>query len=307
MLRRTRHAPESRHARRLSCSAAALAAMAMSCCAAEAVAGELIEQTIRIPVRMDWTPTPQKSVPLFVTLTYQAGTRHRPFVLLLHGRPTTPEAFARMGILSYPANARWLVEQGFAVLTPTRIGYGQTGGPDVEFAGNCDAKDYRRPLLAMHSEVRQLLGFARHWPAVDVRHGLVLGESFGALGALALGNGSQPGVLGVVNVAGGDGGDFTQPDHPCASDAVSRAFGGLGASARLPSLWLYSRNDHLWGNLLPRQWFASYQQAGGQGRFVELEDVPGNGHFMFNRRPLTWHAPLLEFARSVGVGGRVTR
>ncbi len=273
--------------------------MAMSCCAAEAVAGELIEQTIRIPVRMDWTPTPQKSVPLFVTLTYQAGTRHRPFVLLLHGRPTTPEAFARMGILSYPANARWLVEQGFAVLTPTRIGYGQTGGPDVEFAGNCDAKDFGPALQAMRSEARQILRHTARLTPFDVHHGIVLGESFGALGALALADGTQAGVLGAINVAGGDGGDFGHPDHPCATTAVSHLFRQLGQQAQRPALWMYSSNDHLWGKTLPAEWFAAWRQGGGQGRFARLEDVPGNGHFLFNRRPLAWHAPFLQFAQSL--------
>ncbi len=267
----------------------------------------LVERSVEVPIRLTWTAHPETWHRMTVAITYDDRATRQPFALLLHGRPVDPQQFRRMGIQTYPANARWLAQQGFVVLVPTRIGYGQTGGPDVEFAGPCRAKDYRLSVAALREETRQLLTYWQdpagrdHLPPIDPDHGMVLGESFGALGALAVADGSVRGVDAVVNVAGGDGGDFTQPDRPCAPEAVAELMQVLGHQARRRSLWLYSQNDHLWGAQWPARWFARYTSAGGPARFAALPPAPGNGHFVFNRRPLFWQALVQGFLQEQGL------
>jgi hypothetical protein len=63
-----------------------------------------------------------------------------PFLVLNHGRPANAAAFAAMPRQRYPANAQYFVAQGFVVFIPTWVGYGPTGGDDVEYSGPCQGK-----------------------------------------------------------------------------------------------------------------------------------------------------------------------
>jgi hypothetical protein len=60
--------------------------------------------------------------------------------LIGHGRAIKPEQRASINLNSYSGNARWLVKHGFIVAVPARIGYGETGGNDIEFTGSCNKK-----------------------------------------------------------------------------------------------------------------------------------------------------------------------
>ena len=237
---------------------------------------------------------------MFVTMVRTRGARKRPFLVLLHGRPGTPAGRKRMGRVEFPGNAAWFAERGFAVLVPTRVGYGVTGGPDVEATGPCIFKDYARGMRAAVDETQQLLRAAADWPQVDARRGLIIGDSFGGIAAIAAAAARLPGVLGVVNFSGGDGGDLVHHiDHPCRADQMASTVAAYGRRDRVPTLWLYSANDRYWGPKDPRRWFAAFRAAGGRGRFIELPADKNNGHFIFNRNPPDWHGALSAFTASL--------
>jgi len=271
--------------------------------AAAATAGaETIEQTLEVPVQLARPGGGTVRQPMLVTLLRDDARGRAPYALLLHGRPTQASGFARLGRVRYPANAAWLVAQGFTVLIPTRVGYGLTGGPDLEYTGECRAKDPARGLAAALSESRQLLAFAARLPSVDRHHGVVIGDSFGGLAAVALAAEDLPGMAGAVNFAGGDGGDFSHPDLPCGPDQLAASFAAYGRANRHPVLWVYSANDRLWGPHLPQQWFAGYQAAGGRGRLLVLPAIGANGHFVFNRGSEAWHGAVLAFLGGLRLG-----
>jgi dienelactone hydrolase len=196
-------------------------------------------------------------------------------------------------------NARYFATRGFAVLIPTRIGYGVTGGPDVEFTGPCADKRVAAGTDAGASQVRQLLAWAVGRPGIDAGRGLLVGESFGGLVALAAG--STSGVRGVVSIAGGDGGDsLRHPDAPCGVDHVAAALQSYARTTHVPTLWMYSANDRLWGTSAPRGWLDAYRAAGGAATFVALPADKNNGHFIFTRNPPAWHPAFEQFAALLG-------
>ena len=47
-----------------------------------------------------------------------------------------------MSVKDYSDAARWLTGFGFIVAVPIRVGYGLTGGEDVEYSGGCNRKNY---------------------------------------------------------------------------------------------------------------------------------------------------------------------
>ena len=268
---------------------------------ASALGAEPEESVWHVPVDVSTPVYGHVRQSLIVVIVREAGTARRPFAVLLHGRPFDAAGRTALGQVNYPANARYLAGLGFTVLIPTRVGYGFTGGPDLEYTGDCANKDFTAALATFPEEVEQVLAFAAGKGLLDRSRGLVIGESFGGIGALALGNGKVAGVRGVVNISGGDGGDPSHVDEPCRPDQLARALETLGHQSRLPSLWMYSRNDRLWGPNHPAVWFDAYARSGGRGQFVALPADRNNGHYIFNRNAAAWHPAFEAFVAASGV------
>ena len=265
-------------------------------------ATELIETTVQVPVRVRLATRTDVDQPVAMRIIRARTDARRPFLVLLHGRPADAAGRAAIGLAAYPANSRYFAERGFVVLIPTRVGYGVTRGPDVEYTGECQQKRFAPGVDAAVSETRQVVAYAAQLPFVDPARGLVLGESFGGLAAIAVAAADLPGVLGVINIAGGDGGDsLHRTDEPCQPDLLGAAYADYGARNRLATLWLYSANDRLWGTRHPVRWFAAFKGAGGRGRFVALPADKNNGHYIFTRNPPAWQPAFENFVVETGV------
>jgi dienelactone hydrolase len=259
-------------------------------------AAQITEETIWVPVEVQAPGGPAVRQAIAVTIVRAAGTRKRPFLLLLHGRGADASERLAMGLQTYPANSRYFASRGFVVLVPTRVGYGLSRGPDVEYTGDCGFKRFADGVAAAVSEARQVLRYAERLRYVDSDRGIVIGESFGGLAAIAIAASDIRGVVGAVNIAGGDGGDPRRRlDAPCRPDQLRETFARYGTANRLPTLWMYSRNDRLWGPVYPQQWYAAFTEAGGRGRFVDLPADKNNGHFIFNRNPPAWQSAIERF------------
>jgi hypothetical protein len=109
--------------------------------------------------------------------------------------------------------------------------------------------------------------------------------------------------MAAVNISGGDGGNArTRADEPCRPDQMRETFARYGSANRLPTLWMYSANDRVWGPVYPRQWFAAFTHAGGRGQFVELPADKNNGHYIFNRNAAAWHPAFEAFLGQAALG-----
>jgi len=262
----------------------------------------IVQQVFEVPVVLRAPGGSDASQSIAVVVVRDAGRKQGPFLVLEHGRQQDATRRRALGRVSYPANSAYFASLGFVVLVPTRAGYGITGGSDFESTGECGAKDYQAGLAPAVSETRQLLEFAAALPYVDRTRGLIVGESFGGMLAIAAATARLPGVLGAVNFSGGDGGDpLLHPGAPCQPDLLSQAFAAYGAGNRIPTLWMYSANDRFWGPAYPGQWFAAFRHAGGTGTFVALPADGNNGHFVFNHNALAWHGPFESFASGLGL------
>ena len=263
--------------------------------AAVLAAPSVVEESFSTKFVPDRSSTPI-SLPVLVVRPDDGG-RH-PLALLLHGRGVSEADNLRLGRADFPANARYLAQRGYAVLIPTRIGYGITGGADLEYTGPCHHKSPLPALRHAAREMKQVLSAAQSRPWADAGRTIAIGDSFGGLIALALTADRPTGLKGVVNVSGGDGGDSLQHvDAPCDPTALETALGILGKESRVPALFLYSANDRFWGPTWPERWFAAWQAGGGGGAFERLAADKNNGHFIFNRNAEAWHGPVERFLK----------
>jgi hypothetical protein len=102
----------------------------------------LVEEVFEVPVTVQTIYGQAHTRNIQVTSWRDDIREKSPFLILNHGRPGSAAAFANMGRQRYVDNSKYFVGLGFAVLIPTRMGYGVTGGEDIEYSGTCQGKAY---------------------------------------------------------------------------------------------------------------------------------------------------------------------
>jgi dienelactone hydrolase len=263
--------------------------------------GAMVEEVVQIPVEVTDISWRAHRQTISLTIFRDDGPGKSPFLILNHGRAVNQSGREKLGRARYSANSAYFVAKGFAVFVPTRIGYGVTGGPDVENTGPCDRKNYMPGYEAAAAQSMTVIEYAKSMHYVDGSRGIVLGQSFGGMTAVALAARNIGGVLGAVNFAGGGGGNpDTQPGNPCSEYQLKELFADYGKKARTPMLWLYSQNDMYFGSEHPPRWFEAFKQQGGVGRYIQLPAHGKDGHGSFTSNPSAWKPHVEEFLKSIG-------
>src|SRR5215475_6545785 len=116
----------------------------------------VVEEVVTAPVALQTAFGPHRQ-DIVVTVFYDDERQASPYVVINHGRTSNEEKREKMGRQRYSKISRYLVSLGFTVLVPTRIGYGVTGGPDVEYFGPCRGRDYGPDFALAADEVEAVL------------------------------------------------------------------------------------------------------------------------------------------------------
>jgi dienelactone hydrolase len=270
--------------------------------AGHAASARLVEQVIQVPVKVTDAYGKVIEQAIVVSLYHESTTpAPRPVALVNHGRAAEADKRTSMGRATSITNARWLAGMGFLVVVPTRLGYGVTGGEDVEDTGPCERKRYPPGYEAAAVQTLQVLEAVRQRPDVAPDRTLVLGQSFGGTTAVAVAAKAPPGVVAAINFAGGGGANpQTRPQEPCSPPGLRSMFAGYGRTARIPTLWVYAENDMWLGPRYPREWFDAFQAAGSKGEFLMFPPNGNDGHGLFTQDPAAWRPAALQFLRANG-------
>lgn len=190
--------------------------------------------------------------------------------------------------------------RGYVTLLLMRRGYAGSGGTWVEGYGPCANPVYHEVGLETARDIRAGVEFIRDRPDVDGQRIVLIGHSAGAHGALALASANIPGLAGVINFAGGRGGD---PSGHCASDRLVATMARWAGTTAVPTLWIYAENDDVFAPPLVRRMHAAYVQAGGQAELHVLPPSGPNGHLFFNRGGATsqWGPHVRAFLAQIGL------
>jgi dienelactone hydrolase len=219
-----------------------------------------------------------------------------PLAVISHGSPASASQRPTMEVPTFASASNWLLQQGYMVALPLRRGYGETGGAWAESYGSCSNPDYYRAGLTSAEDIADAIAFFRVRLEVDRDRVLVIGWSAGGWGSIALASENPKGVFAVFNFAGGRGGGQPTVGN-CAPKRLVAAAGRYGATARVPSLWLYSANDSFFGPELGREMFDAFVDAGGRAEYVALPAFGRDGHRVFGAvdgRAL-WQPPVEKF------------
>jgi dienelactone hydrolase len=249
----------------------------------------LIEEQVRVPVTVVDLYRKTVSQEIVVTVFRDARATRAPYLILHHGRAVNEQANLAYGRVRYSAAARYFVAKGFAVLVPTRIGYGVSGGSDVEFSGNCSDHRHLPGYQVAADQSRQVLAHFSRADFLDPSQGLVVGQSYGGATSVILAAQGLDGLVAALNFAGGGGGNpESRPENPCRADLLEKIFETAGKSSLVPVYSFYSANDRFWGERLPREWFSAFLRAGGRGEFIALPAHGTDGHGVFTAAPALW-------------------
>ena len=206
-----------------------------------------------------------------------------PFQLAVIAHATTQNVLrrAQMPPPEYRALAGFLVERGFAVLVPERLGHGATGGSYLEDQGGCDEADYVRSARATADQIRLALAFMRGQSFVRPDGAILIGHSAGGWGALALANEDPTAIAAIIAFAPGRGAHANDFENRiCAPQTLIAAAGTFGRAARVPVTWLVAANDTYFSPAFSKRLVDAFRTAGGRVDFRPLPAYDSEGHWL---------------------------
>jgi len=194
----------------------------LGCAAPPLVHAKLVQEIIKIPMTVSNAYGKEETRDVVVTVFVDNATpAPHPIMVIGHGRAAEAEKRIAMGRWTQITNATWFSKMSFLVAVPTRIGYGVTGGEDLEDSGTCARKNYPPGYAAAAVQTLKVLDVMRQRSDTAKDRAIVVGQSFGGATAITVAAQNPAGVQATINFAGGGGGNpETMPQNPCGQPAL---------------------------------------------------------------------------------------
>jgi dienelactone hydrolase len=188
--------------------------------------------------------------------------------------------------------ARDIAHRGYLTAVVQRRGFGQSDGipghPADQVGDSCGAPDRGRAAAALFEssadDLEAALAVLATRPDADPARAIVIGQSAAGPAALALAARRVPGLRAVIDVSGGLQcvNRSSKKNEIEGPEVLAPVMTEYGARATVPSLWLWSENDHLMTGSMIRGWHKAYVDAGGKAELVVLPPLDTTGHDLFN-------------------------
>ena len=234
------------------------------------------------------------------------GTGSMPLALITHG--TSVDGSRGVNLRFFLPLAEHFARRGYRAVVFARRGVATSTGQQVgrprAGCGSRKARDYVEAANELANEYAAVVDALVRLPEVDGTKILGVGQSTGGLGMLAFAARGPTGLIGVINFAGGHGGNGHY--RVCSARALTRAFAASGRGARVPALWLYSTADRFFWPSLTRTNFDAYVAGGAPARLEMVGPLwyAEDGHelFQLGGREL-WQPRISVFLRDIGAPG----
>jgi len=245
-------------------------------------------------------------VHIIATVYRPDGAGPFPLAVINHGSNLNAVDGVNPSRFRFVPQSREFVKRGFAVIVPTRRGYGDSEGPLAESYDRDGAVDFHRLGLETALDIEAAVDFMRGQPCIDVSRVIVIGHSAGGYGSLALGSRVVNGLRGVINVGGIRG---SRAREKGSARAVITAVGKYGETSKTPSLWIYSENDPIAAPPIAEEMHQMYIRSGGMAAFIMLPPLGRNGHYVFTDEAFLsfWMGPVDRFLESLFSTGATAR
>jgi dienelactone hydrolase len=135
-------------------------------------------------------------------------------------------------------------------------------------------------------------------PYVRAEKNLIVGQSAGGWGSIAVSTRDLPGVSAIINFAGGRLGEVN-----CAVNRLISTAGRFGKESKFPMLWVYTENDSYFPPNESTKMRDAFLTEGGKMDFVMLPPFGKDGHSLFAGEggAEIWAPEVDKFLVKVGV------
>ena len=249
------------------------------------------------------------TIPMLAYVVRPVGDGPFPLVVMNHGVALDPKERSYFPIIEFRDAALWFAKQGYVVVAPIRPGYGATAIENPERGlfglffsgvGNCSDANFRDAGLAIASLSLWVIEYMTTQPFIRRDDVVVVGQSGGGWGAIALASQNPKSVRAMIGFEAGRGGHLNGiPNNNCAPDRLVDAAAQFGRTARIPMLWIYTRNDSYFGPELSMRLASAFRTAGGNVEYHLLPDFGEDGHFFIDSPDAVriWAPLVSEFLR----------
>jgi dienelactone hydrolase len=219
-----------------------------------------------------------------------------PIAVLMNGGASTATAGTAATAATYAHYARDLARRGWLTVVTIRRGFGKSEGPKPTPIA-CEAASLGAWAAAAADDLQATIGNVSQRPDADASKVIVIGSEIAGVAAVALSARNPPGLVGVVSVSGG-----LQSESNCPiSDILVDAYKNFGTKNRVPNLWIYSRNDKVFGPDLAERFHTAFLDAGGDVKFVMFFGEGNVGTAIFGQATTAWYAQMDGFLRARGL------
>lgn len=216
-----------------------------------------------------------------------------PIALITHGKASNLGDMLESRAAHYTGVARDLARRGWLAVVVMRRGFGQSDGP-MAAPVSCATTTFVDRLAADADDLQATLDVVSKRPDVDPERAIAIGVSAGGAAVTAFGARNPKNLRGVISISGG----LRMPDCP-KEDVLVNAYKTFGLTSRVPSLWIYARNDSFFGPALVERMQSAFLDGGGDVKLVMFEKFGTDGHALFAAAPgrLQWLMEMDAFLR----------
>lgn len=253
-----------------------------------------LEGLIREPLYLDVTLSNGQPAILDAFVTRPAGQEHLPVALITHGTVGTAE-FDRwtMNPNYLSSTAIAFARHGYAAVAVLREGYGYSSGAAEYRGDSCEVPNHEIAGMRDKKDILAALGRIKEYTWASPDEAILVGMSAGGFAVISAGSANTDGVKAVINFAGGRG--AKDGKSVCDEPGLLKAFSEYGKSAKIPSLWLYAKNDHFFPPNFAKAFFAAYSQNNNLARLHIFPPFSDNGHVVMDSAPEYFWWPEVSF------------
>ena len=230
------------------------------------------------------------TLPTIAYVVRPVGKGPFPLAIMNHGVSLNPQERSFFPLVEFRDAAMWFARRGYMVVAPSGSGYGASALDEPEHGlyslfyskiGSCDNPNFRDAGLAYALINKWIIDYMADQNLIVPNSVIIVGQSAGGWGAIALSSQNVPGVRAIITFAAGRGGRVGgKPNNNCAPDKLVAATADFGRTARVPMLWIYIENDTFFGPDLSKRMHDAYTKAGGNAEYHLLSPFGDDGHFL---------------------------
>src|ERR1700761_6524206 len=192
-------------------------------------AGGTAQNTLAPELREEMWAIPS-TIPMLAYVIRPIGKGPFPLLVINHGVSLDPKERSYFPVIEFRDAALWFARQGYVVVAPVRPGYGGTAieiperglfGVFFSGVGNCSNAEFREAGLAVASIDKWVIDYMSIHPFIKRNEVIIVGQSGGGWGSIALGSQNPQSVRAIIGFAAGRGGRLNgKPNDNCAPDQL---------------------------------------------------------------------------------------